>query len=83
MLLILGSLVHWMRTQSGTLPAFFGWSWLALGVGGAILTPAPALWLATLQAGLLLTVARQERSRTTIAEAGPAISTDNRDGLPS
>ena len=80
MLLILGSLVHWMQTQSGTLPAFFGWSWLVLGV---ILTPAPGLWLAALQAGLLLTVARQERSRTTIAEAGPAISTGNRDGLQS
>ena len=74
MLLMLGGLIHWAQARTGTLPAFLGWSLLALGVVGVILMPASGFWLALPQAVLMLVVARQGRSRIAIAEAESGFS---------
>ncbi len=78
MLLMLGGLTHWAQAQTGTLPAFLGWSLLALGVVGVILMPASGFWLALPQAVLMLAVARRGRSRVAVGEAGPGVSTIGR-----
>ncbi len=70
MLLILGGLVHWAQARTRTLPAFLGWSLLALGVAGVILMPVSGFWLALPQAVLMLVVARQGRSKTAVASEG-------------
>ena len=58
MVVILGGLVHWTQSRTGTLPAFLGWSLLALGLFGAILVPVSGFWLVLPQAVMMLVVAR-------------------------
>jgi Family of unknown function (DUF6463) len=59
--LILGGLVGWAQERTGTLPAFLGWSLLALGLSGVILMPVSGFWLILPQAMLMLVVARRGR----------------------
>ena len=73
-LLMLGALTHWAQARTGTLPAFLGWSLLALGMAGVILMPLSGFWLLLPQAVLILAVARQGRFRAAIAEAEPSLS---------
>jgi uncharacterized membrane protein len=74
MLVVLGALVNWTQARTGSLPAFLGWSVLALGVAGVILMPLSGFWLLFPQAVLIIAVARQGRSRIAIAEAEPGFS---------
>ena len=57
--LILGGLVHWAQTRTGTLPAFVGWSLLALGLFGAILFPMSGVCLLLPLAGLMIAGVRR------------------------
>lgn len=70
--LILGGLVHWAQSRTGTLPAFLGWSLLALGLFGAILVPVSGFWLVLAQAVMMLVVAR----RAATAKAGKPMRTE-------
>lgn len=72
MVVILGGLVHWTQSRTGTLPAFLGWSLLALGLFGAILVPVSGLWLVLPQAVMMLVVARREAT----VEAGKPTRTE-------
>ena len=74
MFVVLGALVHWTQARTGTLPAFLGWSVLALGMAGVVLMPLSGFWLLFPQAVLILVVARRGRSRIAIAEAEPSFS---------
>jgi len=74
--LILGALVHWTQARTGTLPAFLGWSLLALGFLGAALMPVSGFWAVLPQAVLMLVVAR----RGTTVEAGNPTRTKRRTG---
>ena len=56
---VLGGLVCWTQSRTGTLPAFLGWSLLALGLFGAILVPVSGFWLVLLLALLVLVAARR------------------------
>lgn len=56
---VLGALVRWAQARTGTLPAFLGWSVLALGVAGVVLMPLSGFWLLFPQAVLILVVARR------------------------
>ncbi len=67
--LILGGLVHWAQARTGTLPAFLGWSLLALGLFGVILMPISGFWAVLPQAVLMLVVARR---RATVEAMKPA-----------
>jgi hypothetical protein len=64
-IVILGGVIHWAQGRTGTLPAFLGWSLLALGLFGAILVPASGFWLVLPLAVTMLVVAR--RATTTKA----------------
>jgi hypothetical protein len=64
-IVILGGVIHWAQGRTGTLPAFLGWSLLALSLFGAILVPVSGFWLVVPQAVLVLVVAR--RATTTKA----------------
>ena len=81
--LILGGLVHWAQARTGTLPAFLGWSLLALGLFGAILVPVSGFWALLPQAVLMLVVARRRRSGTVAGEAGLVAPTGSRGGSPT
>lgn len=72
MVVILGGLVHWAQSRTGTLPAFLGWSLLALGLFGAILVPVSGFWLVLAQAMMMLVVAR----RAATAKAGKPTRTE-------
>jgi hypothetical protein len=72
MVVILGGLVHWTQSRTGTLPAFLGWSLLALGLFGAILVPVSGFWLVLPQAVMMLVVARREAT----AKAGKPTRTE-------
>lgn len=72
MVVILGGLVHWTQSRTGTLPAFLGWSLLALGLFGAILVPVSGFWLVLPQAVMMLVVARREAT----VEAGKPTRTE-------
>ena len=74
MFVVLGALVHWTQARTGTLPAFLGWSVLALGMAGVILMPLSGFWLLLPQAVLILAVARQGRSRIAVPETEPSFS---------
>ncbi len=74
MFVVLGALVHWAQARTGTLPAFLGWSVLALGMAGVILMPLSGFWLLLPQAVLILAVARQRPSRIAIAETEQGFS---------
>ena len=58
--LLLGGLVRWTQSRTGVLPAFLGWSLLALGCFGAVLVPVSGFWLVLLQAVMMLVVVRRE-----------------------
>lgn len=64
--LILGGLVRWTQARTGTLPAFLGWSLLALGLFGAVLVPVSGFWILPPLAVLMILAARR---RATV-EAG-------------
>lgn len=68
MALILGGLVHWAQAGTGRLPAFLGWSLLALGAAGVILMPVSGFWVVLPQAVMMIVVARRESSRLTVSE---------------
>lgn len=72
MIVILGGLVHWAQSRTGTLPAFLGWSLLALGLLGAVLVPVSGFWLVLAQAVMMLVVARREAT----VEAGKPTRTE-------
>ena len=72
MVVVLGGLVHWTQSQTGTLPAFLGWSLLALGLFGAVLVPVSGFWLVLSQAVMMLVVARREAT----VEAGKPTRTE-------
>ena len=74
MFVVLGALVHWAQARTGTLPAFLGWSVLALGMAGVILMPLSGFWLLFPQAVLILAVTRQRRSRIPVRETEPSFS---------
>jgi hypothetical protein len=83
MVLILGGLVYWAQAHTGTLPAFLGWSLLALGLFGAILVPVSGFWVLLPQAVLMLVVARRRRTGTAAGEAGLVAPTGSGGGSPS
>lgn len=62
--LILGGMVRWTQARTGTLPAFLGWSLLALGCFGAILVPVSGFWAFPPLAVLMLLTARHDRQET-------------------
>lgn len=68
MALILGGLVHWAQAGTGRLPAFLGWSLLALGAAGVILMPFSGFWVVLPQAVMMIVVARKESFRSTVSE---------------
>ena len=73
---VLGGLVCWTQSRTGTLPAFLGWSLLALGLLGAILVPVSGFWLVLLLALLVLVAARRGATAETGTDSGG--STDRR-----
>jgi Family of unknown function (DUF6463) len=64
----LGGLIHWARAGTGRLPAFLGWSLLALGAAGVILMPVSGFWVVLPQAVMMIVVARRESYRSTVSE---------------
>lgn len=72
MVVILGGLVHWTQSRTGTLPSFLGCSLLALGLFGAILVPVSGFWLVLPQAVIMLVVAWREAT----VEAGKPTRTE-------
>lgn len=64
LVLILGGLVHWTQARTGTLPAFLGWSLLAISVVALVLMPVSGFWIVLPQAVLMIAVARRGNSRT-------------------
>jgi hypothetical protein len=61
MVLILGGMVHWTQVRTGTLPAFLGWTLLALGLAGVVLMPVSGFWIVLPQAVLMVVVAGRGR----------------------
>ena len=62
--LLLGGLVLWTQARTGALPAFLGWSLLALGLFGAVLVPVSGFWAFPPLAVLMLLTARHDRQET-------------------
>lgn len=60
MLAVFGAMTQWLLDTVGTLPRFWGWSFLAVCVAGVIFMPASGFWL-----GLLPAVAMIRQSGTT------------------
>lgn len=83
MALILGGLTYWAQNRTGILPAFLGWSLLALGVAGVILMPISGFWVILPQAVMMLVVARRGGLRADVAETEPEVSTADRGSVPS
>jgi hypothetical protein len=73
---VLGGLVCWTQSRTGTLPVFLGWSLLALGLFGAIFVPVSGFWLVLLLALLVLLAARRGATAETGTVSGG--STDGR-----
>lgn len=59
MAVILGGLIHWSQARTGLLPAFLGWSILALGLVAVFLMPASGFWVILPQAVMMILVARR------------------------
>jgi hypothetical protein len=78
--LILGGLVRWTQSRTGTLPAFLGWSLLALGFFGAVLVPVSGFWAIPPLAVLMLLTARHDRqeTRNENEKAGRPLTGENR-----
>jgi hypothetical protein len=78
--LLLGWLVRWTQARTGTLPAFLGWSLLALGFLGAVLVPVSGFWAFPPLAVLMLLTARHDRQETRIAneKTGKPLTGENR-----
>lgn len=66
----------WTQSRTGTLPAFLGWSLLALSLFGAIFVPVSGFWLVLLLALLVLLAARRGATAETGTDSGG--STDGR-----
>ena len=62
--LLLGRLVRWTQARTGALPAFMGWSLLALGLFGAALVPVSGFWAFPPLAVLMLLTSRRDRRET-------------------
>ena len=58
MAVILGALIRWTQARTGTLPAFLGWSLLALGAAGVVLMPVSGFWVLP-QAVMMILVSRR------------------------
>jgi hypothetical protein len=56
---ILGGLVRWTQARTGTLPAFLGWSVLALSSVGLVLMPRSGFWVVLPQAVMMILSARR------------------------
>jgi Family of unknown function (DUF6463) len=78
--LILGGLVRWTQSRTGTLPAFLGWSLLALGFFGVVLVPVSGFWAIPPLAILMLLTARHDRKGTRNAneKTGKPLTGENR-----
>ncbi len=63
MLFLCGWITHWLISQTGRLPSFWGWSLLAVCAIGVILMPASGFWLAMPIAWLMLQQARTQHLR--------------------
>jgi hypothetical protein len=74
MAVILGGLVHWAQNRTGTLPAFLGWSLLALGAAAVFLMPLSGFWVVLPQAVMIL-VARRGASRAAVWEPSTGVTT--------
>lgn len=70
MAVILGALIHWAQARTGTLPAFLGWSLLALGAAGVILMPVSGFWVLLPQAAMMILVSRRSSPRAVTGSAG-------------
>ena len=58
LLLTLGRVCRWARRQTGTLPAFVGWTMLGIAAAVAVLMPASGWPLVAAAGGLLLAASR-------------------------
>ena len=67
LLITLGQLSRWSQQQTGTLPAFVGWTLLGVAAAVAILMPVSGWPLVAAAGGLLLRVARVTGRRGTAA----------------
>jgi hypothetical protein len=67
MLAVYGAMTQWLLNTIGSVPRFWGWSFLALCVAGVIFMPASGFWL-----GLLPAVAMIRQSGTGV-EARQAV----------
>ena len=78
--LILGGLVRWTQSRTGALPAFLGWSLLALGCFGAVLVPVSGFWAVPPLAVLMLLTARHDKLETRDAneKMGKPLTGENR-----
>ena len=74
LLVLLGQLVRRAQRRLGTLPAFLGWSLLALSAVGALLMPFSGFWLLLVAAVLALAAARARGA----GPAGPVATADPR-----
>ena len=63
LLITLGQLARWAQRQTGTLPAFVGWTLLGVAAAVAILMPASGWPLVAAAGGLLLAAARTKMGR--------------------
>jgi hypothetical protein len=70
MAVILGGLIHWSQKRTGTLPAFLGWSLLALGAVALFLMPVSGFWVVLPQVVMMIVVARRGASRTAVPGPG-------------
>ena len=70
MALILGGLIHWTQARTGTLPAFLGWSLLALCVLALVLMPVSGFWVVLPQAVMMIVVGRRGRPGTVAETQG-------------
>ena len=67
LLITLGQLCRWTQQQTGTLPAFLGWTLLGVAAATATLMPVSGWPLVAAAGGLLLTAARVKGRRGTAA----------------
>ena len=69
LLITLGQLSRWVQQQTGTLPAFLGWTLLGVAAAIAILMPVSGWPLVAAAGGLLLAAVRNTVRRGELAAA--------------
>jgi hypothetical protein len=74
MTVILGGLVHWTQNRTGTLPAFLGWSLLALGAAAVFLMPLSGFLAVLPQAVMMILVARRSTSQAAVSEPSAGVT---------